>query len=77
MPDKATDEGKFARDYDLKDQVRRAAVSSMSNLAEGFERGGLLSFGFFQSRRARALNCERNCTLLSMLDTWIRKLSNH
>ena len=28
----------LARDYGVKDQVRRAAVSVMSNLAEGFER---------------------------------------
>ena len=28
----------LARDYGLKDQMRRAAVSVMSNLAEGFER---------------------------------------
>jgi four helix bundle protein len=31
---------KFSRDYGLKDQVQRAAVSIMSNIAEGFERGG-------------------------------------
>ena len=29
----------FARDYNLKDQIQRAAVSAMSNIAEGFERG--------------------------------------
>jgi len=36
---RVTSEGGFARDFGLKDQIRRAAVSSMSNLAEGFERG--------------------------------------
>lgn len=43
----ATNQGKFARDYGLKDQIRRSAVSSMSNMAEGFERGGMVEFQRF------------------------------
>jgi four helix bundle protein len=35
---------KFSRDYGLKDQMQRAAVSIMSNIAEGFERGGNQEF---------------------------------
>jgi four helix bundle protein len=34
----------FSKDYSLRDQMRRAAVSIMSNIAEGFERGGNQEF---------------------------------
>ena len=34
-----TNAGAFARDFGLRDQIRRAGVSIMSNIAEGYERG--------------------------------------
>jgi four helix bundle protein len=42
-----TNVGKFSGDYGLRDQSRRAAVSIMSNIAEGFERGGAAEFHRF------------------------------
>lgn len=40
---------KFAKDFGLRDQVRRAAVSIMANIAEGYERGGGREFAQFLS----------------------------
>jgi len=40
----ATRDSAFGRDYGLADQIRRALVSIMSNIAEGFERGGKTEF---------------------------------
>jgi four helix bundle protein len=35
---KVTNEGQFKKDFVLRDQIRRAGLSVMSNIAEGFER---------------------------------------
>jgi four helix bundle protein len=41
---KVTAQENFSRDRGLCGQIRRAAVSVMSNIAEGFERGGNKEF---------------------------------
>ncbi len=46
---KATQQEPFAKDFGLRDQIRRASVSIMSNIAEGFERGGRNEFHQFLS----------------------------
>lgn len=42
-----TKNGDFSRDYGLTDQIRRAAVSVMSNISEGYERGTKEEFMHF------------------------------
>jgi four helix bundle protein len=42
-----TNRGPFSKDFGLRDQIRKASVSIMSNLAEGFERGGRAEFHQF------------------------------
>lgn len=42
-----TAQGEFSKDWGLRDQLRRASVSVMSNIAEGFDRGGRAEFHQF------------------------------
>lgn len=44
---RVTSVGAFAKDFGLRDQIRDASVSVMSNVAEGFERGGRIEFRRF------------------------------
>lgn len=54
-------------DYGLRDQIRRASVSVMSNLAEGFERGGDREFIQFLSN-AKGSCGEVRCQMYAALD---------
>jgi four helix bundle protein len=46
---KITSQGSFSRDFGLRNQIREASVSMMSNTAEGFERNGTGEFSQFLS----------------------------
>lgn len=39
-----TRDSRFSKDFGLSNQIQRAAISIMSNIAEGFERGGNQEF---------------------------------
>ncbi len=58
---KATGVGKFSRDFGLRDQIRRAAVSIMSNIAEALN-GEVTrnSFSSCQWRKDLAVKREPN-----------------
>lgn len=60
----------FNRDFGLRDQVRRAAVSVMSNIAEGFEgRTDVQFINFLEWRRHQLEKAGHNFTL-----HWIKNI---
>ena len=62
-----TRSGEFAHDFGLRDQLRRATVSVMSNLAEGYERSGGREFQHFM-RIARGSAAEVRAQLYAAQD---------
>jgi four helix bundle protein len=58
----------FAKDFGLKDQIQRAAVSSMTNIAEGFDCESKLEFARFLGI-ARRSAVEVQSLLYAAIDT--------
>lgn len=70
-----TEKGKFAKDYGLRDQVQRAAVSIMANIAEGFDSGSTKSFILFLNYAYRSasevqslLYVAQDCSYISPIE---------
>jgi four helix bundle protein len=63
----ASNVGTFSRDFGLRDQIRRAAASVMSNIAEGHERSNPGDFHRFLSI-AKGSNAEVRSQLYVALD---------
>jgi four helix bundle protein len=55
---KITNQGMFVKDYGLRDQIRRAAVSIMANIAEGFDSGSDREFIKFLGYALRSTTTE-------------------
>lgn len=62
-----TNDGAFSKDFGLRDQIRRAAVSVMANIAEGFDCESNLEFGRFLGI-ARRSSVEVQSLLYASLD---------
>lgn len=54
-----TSHGKLAKDFGLRDQIRRASVSTMANIAEGFGRRSDKEFAnFLNMAHGSAAECQ-------------------
>lgn len=62
-----TEQGQFAKDFGLKNQIQRASVSVMSNIAEGFESRTQAQFLEYLGR-SKASAGEVRCQLYVALD---------
>lgn len=62
-----TEQGKFAKDFGLRNQIQRASVSVMSNIAEGFESRTQAQFLEYLGR-SKASAGEVRCQLYIALD---------
>lgn len=62
-----TEQGQFAKDFGLKNQIQRASVSVMSNIAEGFESRTQAQFLEYLGR-SKASAGEVRCQLYIAVD---------
>jgi four helix bundle protein len=56
----------FARDFALSDQIRRASLSTMNNIAEGFDSGSALEFARFLRYASRSASEVQSCLYVAL-----------
>lgn len=61
-----TKEGTFRRDFGLIDQIRRASVSVMNNIAEGFDSGSKAAFAQFLGYARRSGSEVQSCLYVAL-----------
>ncbi len=65
----ACEKGKLANDFDTKSQLRRAALSIMNNIAEGFSRGSDKEFiRFLEMSQSSAIEVKSITSVLKDLE---------
>ena len=69
----ASSSGKFSRDFSLKEQIRRSAISVMSNIAEGFERESNRKFLQFLALAKGSCGEVRAQLFIALDQAYIRK----
>ena len=67
----ATNQSPFNRDYGLRDQIRRAVISVMSNIAEGFNAGSDAEFMRFLSFSRRSVSETQSQSYIALDQNYI------
>ena len=69
-----TRRNEFAKDYGLKDQIQRACVSIMANIAEGFDSGSKKSFIVFMRYAYRSASEVQSLLYITFDCNYITKI---
>ena len=64
----------FARDFALTDQIRRAAISTMNNIAEGFDSGSRVEFERFLRYASRSASEVQSCLHVAVHQGYVSRV---
>jgi four helix bundle protein len=70
---KITSTEKFKKDYGLKDQIQRASISIMANIAEGFDSGTNKSFANFLNYAYRSASEVQSLLYIALDQKYIQE----